>query len=224
LITRLKGGQPLDMRAFALTDMIQWGYTALRGAQVTVSQANAHGIPALYRAARLKAEAIAILDLCCWSGYGAERQRRDNVPQAKLFQQVPNDQQSKFTFWETIGESLAWRNLASIWMNTDPAGRVLEWYALHPDQVMRNRQGGWTIEVRSGFVDPVGRGPAKYQVGERTLLQIRGHGEGGHLDPPTPIEVFREALQSPVMRMRNEARMWRRGTSLQLAVEFPETV
>ena len=214
------------MRTFALTDMVSWGYTGLRGAGYTVSQQGAHGIPALYRANRAKAEKLATLDLCCWSGYGSDRQKRDTVPQAVLFRQTPNPQQSRFDFWETIGESLGWRNQAWVWMNTDPAtGRILEWYALHPDQVQRTKSG-LQVSAGNGYIDPVGRGNARYELPDdgRTLLRIRGHGEGGMIDPPTPIQVFREALQSPLLRMRHESRMWRRGSALQLAVEFPQGV
>lgn len=212
------------MRTFALTDMVSWGYTSLRGAGYTVSQQGAHGIPALYRAARLKAEAVAGLDLCCWSGYGSERVRRPNVPQALLFDQIPNPQQSRYSFWETVGESLAWRNLAYVWKNLDPySGKILEWYALHPDQVQRTKTG-FAVQAGNGYVDPVGRGNARYEVDERTLMLFRGHGEGGMVDPPTPIQVFREALQNPILRQRHEGRMWRRGSALQLAVEFPQGV
>jgi HK97 family phage portal protein len=225
MITRLRSGQPVELRAFALTDMISWGYTGLRGAGLAVSESDAQGIPALYRAVRLKAEAVAGLDLCCYSGDGSERRERPNVPQAVLFDQIPNPHQSRFSFWETVAESLAWRNIANVWKNVDPmSGRILEWYALHPDQVSTNRDGDWTVSVMQGYVDPVGRGPAKYIVDAKTLLRIRGYGAGGKLDPPTPIQVFRQALQSPLLRMKSEARMWRRGTSLQLAVVFPQGV
>ena len=190
----------------------------------TLGEKEMRGVPAIHRAARIRAEALACLELCCYSGEGAERVERPNVPQAQLFAGRPNEYQTKFNFWETVGESLAYRNKASIWKNLDPiSGRVLEWYALHPDQV-ECKGDYYRVTVRNGYVDPVGRGPAEYEVDDSTLLFIRGYGEGGTLDPPTPIQVFRSALAGPIGRQRHEARMWRRGTSLQVAIEFPQGV
>jgi HK97 family phage portal protein len=137
--------------------------------------------------------------------------------------------QTRFTFWETVEESMAWRNNAYIWNNVDPvSGRVVEWWALHPDQVTPQYDGSggivYRVEVAPGYVDPVGKGKGIYHKGPETILHIRGHGEGGQLTAPTPIEVFKQALEGPIGRQRHEARMWRRGTALQVAIEFPAGV
>jgi len=100
---------------------------------------------------------------------------------------------------------------------------VIEWYALHPDQV-ECRGDDFIVDVRSGYVDPTGRGPARYHVDASTILFIRGYGQGGMYEPPTPIQVFRQALSGPVGRQAHEARMWRRGTSIQQAIIFPQGV
>jgi len=188
------------------------------------------GLPAINRAARLRAEAIASLRLRCWSGEGLERRRLDSVWQAKLFAAPANPLQSRFIFWDTIGESLAYRNNAYIWMNYDPlegqiplVNGVGDWWALHPDQV-QFKDGKWVVKVGKGYIDPVGRGEGEYRVGDNRLLHIRGHGGGGTRIAPTPIELFREAISAPVNRQRHETRMWRRGTSLQVAVILPEGV
>jgi HK97 family phage portal protein len=228
MIVRTREGQDVELRSFALTDMVRWGYNGLRSIQTQVGDTQIRGIPALHRAARLRAEAVASLRLCCWRGEGPDRQRVDTVWQSRLFDNGPqtnatNPVQTRFTFWETIEESQAWRNNAFIWKNTAD-GRVTDWWALHPDQVEPRFEGGkviYRVTVSDGYVDPVGRGPGKYDVDNRTILHIRGHGQGGQLLAPTPVQVFREKLNATLGRQRHEARMWRRGISGQIGVEFP---
>lgn len=225
MILNLRGGRQVEYRAFALTDMVRYGYGGLRNLGQPFGESAARGIPALNRAARIRAEALASLKLRCWSGEGPTRKRMDNVWQAKLFAKAQqNEYQTRFGLWETVGESLAWRNNAYVWKLVDPdTFRVIAMYALHPDQV-KCKPYGYEVTVRAGYVDPVDRGDGVYRVDDSTILHIRGHGHGGMLEAPTPIEVFKEALMAPVERQRHEARMWRRGTALQLAVEFPQSV
>lgn len=223
MITRIKGGQQIELRSFALSDMTRYGWTDSLSWN-PMGEQELRGIPAIGRAARLRAEAIASLQLRCWSGDGADKVRRDTVWQSKLFEEAANEYQDRFQFWETIGESLAYRNNAYIWKNTDPiSGRVLEWFALHPDQV-QCKGYSYIVTVQNEYIDPVGRGPGKYQVGPDTVLHIRGHGQGGTFEAPSPIQVYRNAIAGPVGRQRHEARMWRRGTALQVAVSFPAGV
>lgn len=221
--TRNRGEVEFRATSFALSDMTRYGYTGLRNIGPAVSEDAAKGLPALYRAARLRSEAIATLRLCCWRGYGPDREKvTQNVWQALLFgKDRYNDYQTRFAFWEAVEESLAWRNVANIFKLTDPLnGRVVELWALHPDQV-KSTDDGYEVTVMQGYLDPIGRGPGKYEVGEDAVLRIRGHGEGGKLDPPTPIQLFKEALSGPIGRQKHENRMWRRGAALQVAVEFP---
>lgn len=235
MITRSRGRDlSVQNRAFALTDMVRWGYSGLRNIKPGVGEKQAKGIPALHRAVRLRAEAVAGLKLYTWKGDGPTRERIDTVWQSRLFKNGPqptatNPVQTRFSFWETIEESLAWRGNGYIWKNIDPSsGRIVEWWALHPDQVTPEYAGDGTIkyriEVAPGYVDPVGHGKAVYQVAEDTILHIRGHGEGGQLTAPSPIEVFKNALEGPIGRQRHEARVWRRGTALQQAVTLPQNV
>lgn len=224
MITRVRGGQEIELRSFALTDMARYGWNDMRSGGA-IGEGDLRGIPAINRAARMRAEAVASLDLCCWSGDGAERVKREGVWQAQLFYSRPNEWQTRFGFWDTVEESLAYRNNAYIWKNTDPqTRRVIDWYALHPNQVSCRSDGRFDVVVTDGFVDPVGRGRGKYIVGDATILHIRGHGDGGSLEAPTPIQLYRNALAGPVGRQRHEARMWRRGTALQVAVMFPQGV
>jgi HK97 family phage portal protein len=225
MILKTRNQGTVEHYAFALTDMVRWGYTGLRGAGLRVSTETVQGIPAINRAARIRAEALASLRLRCWRGEAPSRTRADNVWQAKLFAGAANEYQSRFVFWETIGESLAYRNNAYIWKNVNPdTGQILEWYALHPDQVECKGPDGYIVHVRQGYLDPTGRGTANYQVDEHTILHIRGHGNGGTYEAPSPIQVFREALASPIERQRHEANWWRKGTAVRLAAVFPQGV
>jgi HK97 family phage portal protein len=223
IISTRNRGQ-VELRNLGLLDLIPYGMGGnlreVTGTQA-VSDRSAHGIPALHRAARLRAEALASLKLKCWSGTGPDRVHQEGSWQDKFFAGRANEDQTRFGFWETIGESLAWRNNAYIWKNVDPlTGRPVDWYALHPDQVLCD-DDGYTVTVTKFSVDPVGRGPAKYQVDNQTILHIRGYGDGGMYEASSPIQVFRDALASPVLRQRHEARMWSRGATLQAAVVFP---
>src|SRR6266498_3718176 len=137
--------------------MVRWGWGGSRaGGGGYASESEMRGLPAIYRAGRLRAEAIAELRLRCWSGEGIERRRRDSVWQARLFAHPANEYQSRFVFWETLGESLAYRNNAFIWKNVDPlTGHVVDWWALHPDQIHPKGQG-WQVITGGGYFDPVG--------------------------------------------------------------------
>lgn len=221
MITRVRGQGEVQYRAFALTDMTRYGWSDLRSTGV-LSEHEYRGAPALTRAARIRAEALASLDLKCWQGEGTERKPVPNSWQAGLFSGRPNEQQSGFTFWETVGESLAWRGNAYIWKLTDPlTGRVVDWYALHPDQVQVQGIGQYLIHVQKGFVDPVGKGDARYREDDSTIIHIRGHGDGGMWEAPSPIKLFRDTMGSMVQRKRHELRLWTKGAAIQQAILFP---
>jgi HK97 family phage portal protein len=226
VITTLRGGKQVELFSFALTDMLRYGYNNLRNVSFAVSEGDVRGLPAINRAARLRSEAVATLRLCCWRGERPDQERITNVWQSRLFERPAyNEYQTRFGFWETVEESLSYRNVASIWKNTDPnTNRVLELYALHPDQVACKGYGQYEVKVMDGYIDPVGRGKGTYKVDDTTLLRIRGHGDGGMLDPKTPFQVFREALLGPIGRQRHENRVWRRGTALQVAIEFEKGI
>lgn len=225
MILNVKGRGQIEHRAFALTDMVRFGYGDLRSGTGPVTETAAKGIPALYRAARMRSEAVAALQLCVWRGRGPDRAPNTNSWQSRLFTGAPNSVQTRFTFWETVEESLAWRNNAFIWKSTDPSSaQVVEVYALHPDQVKVQGPGKFAVTARGDYLDPVGRGDGVYHVDESTILHIRGHGNGGTLEAPTPIQVFKEALEAPIARQRHETRVWRKGTSMQVAVVFPQGV
>ena len=225
IITRTNGNQR-EYRSFALTDLARWGYSDLRYTNFgAVTPHSAMGIPAVNRAARIRAEAVASLRLQFWRGEGPEKERVDSVWQARLFAKDSYcEYQTRFGFWETVEESLAYRGNAYVWKNTDPqTGRVVEICALHPDQVTC-LYDGYQVSVSSGYVDPTGAGDARYVVDDDVILHIRGHGDGGTLEAPSPIKVFRDALANPLGRMRHEGRMWRKGTAVQQAVVFPQGV
>ena len=221
MVVREKGGREVELYSFALTDMVRWGYNQLRTLQSGFGEREMRGVPAIARAARIRAEAVANLDLGVWKGMGPDRVKVETCWQDKLFDNSPNDCQTRFDFWETVEESLAYRGNAFIWKNTS-GSRIVEWWALHPDQVTPKNDGTYSVKVAPGYVDPTGKGPGDYPgLTNTTILHIRGHGQGGQLLAPSPVEQFRDAMAGPVGRQRHEARMWRRGVAGQLAVTFP---
>jgi HK97 family phage portal protein len=228
MILKVAGGREVEHRSFALTDMVRWGYDGLRNTPSAFGDpvANAQAIPAIYRAARLRAEAVATLDLGCYRGSGPQRTASTSVWQAQMFSNArQNEYQTSVVFWETVEESLAYRGNAYIWKLTDPVtGRLASWYALHPNQVTCIGVGVYKVIAGGMYIDPVGKGKAQYTVDEDTILHIRGHGDGGTLEAPSPVAVFRESLGASLGRMRHESRMWKRGTAIQQAVVFPPEV
>lgn len=227
MIVRTRSG-PIELRSFSLGSQARYGFNDLRSQAGIYSEDAVRGIPAINRAAKIRATTIGSLRLCCWrDGDGVAREKVDNVWQARLFRKAPNEYQTRYGFWETVEESLAYRGNAYVWKNTDPlTERVVELWALHPDQVQPDpRTFTYTVEVGPGYLDPVGRGDGRYQsLNDDVIMHIRGNGQGGTFVAPSPIQVFKEALEGPIQRQRYEARMWKRGTSLKLAVEFPQSV
>lgn len=224
MIIRVAGGGEIEYRSFALTDMVQWGYSDLRNAPTsTVSPKKATGIPALHRAVQMKSEAVAGLRLRVYRGEGVDKSEVKRSWQAMLFAQPRyNEYQTRYDFWDALGTSLAWRANSYVWRAVDPmTGRVPVMYALHPDQV-KCTTDGYIVTVGPGYIDPVGKGRGVYETDERAILHIRGHGEGGMREAPSPIKVFAMTMASAVNRMRYESSVWSKGAPLQLAVEFPE--
>ena len=68
MILTLRGGSQVEYYSFALTDMLRYGYTGLRGVTGSLGEDAVRGIPAINRAARIRAEALASLKLRCWKG------------------------------------------------------------------------------------------------------------------------------------------------------------
>ena len=224
MIVRTRGGRQIELRSFSLGSQARYGFSDLRTTSAYFSESAVRGIPAINRAARIRAEALGALRLCCWRDQPLPV-KVTNVWQARLFADEPNEWQTRFGFWETVGESLAYRGNAYIWKNTDPqTERVVSMFCLHPDQVFPDARSR-TYEVRVGadFLDPVGKGQARYSgLDASTILHIRGHGQGGTFVAPSPITVFKEALEAPLERQRYESRMWRRGGAIRLAIELPQ--
>lgn len=224
LATRHGGG--IELRAGStLTDFGIPGPTTL-AAGVTVSPQTSGGIPAVTQAVRVAAEAVGQLDLNIYRGEGPDRRQVRNVWQSRLFAGPLNDQQDVFAFKATIEESLTYRGNAFLWKTIDPSSRrVVQLWALHPDQVLPylgpQGQRLYQVAVGMGFVDPVGKGFGFYTVDSGTILLIRGFGDGGAWLAPSPVQRHRLALGTSLARLKYEANMFERGTSVRLAVSFP---
>ena len=184
------------------------------------------GIPAVNAAIRFAAEAVAELELGVWRDVDAVPQRVRSTWQARLLAGAPNPVQSRFTLIETIQESLDARGNAYIWREPDDRGVVRTWWALHPDQVRWVNFGGtvaWDVTVGGDWIDPTGTGRRRVlRVGQDSLLHIRGHGQGGRLQAPSPLELHRAVLQSTLDKQRQEQAMYRRGGVQGIAIIAPE--
>lgn len=224
ILTRRDGGKR-EQRSSGFADFAVPPLATSNSSQVSVTPTTVSGIPAFNRAVRIAAEAVASLRFRVWRGEGVQRQQVTAVWQARLFRDALNEYQSRFTFWETIEDSLSKRGNSYNWMNPDPTtGRVTEIYALHPDQIFPyiTTEGiKYQVVVAAGFVDPMGKGYGFYTVGPETILHIRAFGSGGATVAPSPIQVYREALAVGIAKLQHEGNTYAKGSALRLAVTFP---
>ncbi len=184
------------------------------------------GVPAVTAAASFAATAVAGLRLNVWSGEGQDSKRERRTWQSRLFSGVPNqDARGWFAFWETVEESLSLRGNAYIWKLKSQDGRVLEMWALHPDQVTVSIsvRGPLLYGVRtgSGYVDPLGRGSFRYDLDAGTILHIRGHGDGGYAVAPSPLALHRSTIESSQSQIAYGASFYRNGARPGLVVQMP---
>lgn len=235
MIVKTRGGAAVEMRVnFADLGIgsIHGGWNPLGGGwsqpAVSMTPATAGGIPAVHQAVRIASDAVASLDVGIYRGQGLQKSQVTGSWQARLFAGQPNDQQTRFEFWETVEESLSYRGNAYIWMNTDPStGRVTEWYALHPDQIqpiLMNGKRHYWVRVNWAFVDPVGHGYGFYDVDESTILHIKGFGDGGAWVAPSPIDRCQTALGAAGGKISHENSTYGKGASLRGVITFPEGV
>lgn len=228
MIVRGRGGGEVVMRTAnlsALTEVL--GGKSRAG--VPVNAWTVGGIPAFTRAVRIAAEAVASLQMRVWRGVFPNRSAVDSVWQARLLRGPLSTVQTRFQFFETIEESLSKRGNAYVWKNIDPVTqRVMELVALHPDQVYPVLTSAGTVEyqvqVSPFYVDPTGQGNGFYTVTTKTMLHIRGHGDGGQLLAPSPIQLYADSLGVGIAKLRHEAQTYSRGAALRLAIQFPSSM
>jgi HK97 family phage portal protein len=216
------------MRTANLSALIG-GVGVKQSAGVAVNPWTVGGIPAFTRAVRIAAEAVASLQMRVFRGVFPTRSQVDTVWQARLLRGPLSTVQTRFQFFETIEESLSKRGNAYIWKNTDPSsGRVVEMIALHPDQVypklLFSGVVEYQVQVSPFYVDPVGKGQGFYSVTTDTILHIKGHGDGGAVVAPSPVQLYADSLGVGIAKLRHEANTYAKGTALRLAVELPASV
>lgn len=198
------------------------------GGGVVVSAASVRGVPAYGQAVRIASEAVARLQLGVWTGRGVDREKVTGDWRAELFDSAPNDQQTRFGFWEAVEESLTCRGNAFIWKTLDDLGRVREWWALHPDQVHPESRGGrvqYRVHLTDWWVNPLGGGGTRSVVVPAVqVIHFRGHGGGGGLLAPSPVEQYARALGAALSKATHEERLFTRSATLPYAITFPEGV
>lgn len=199
------------------------------GSGITATPQNATAVPAVYAAIRRASQAVAELDLCVWRGRAPMLSKVSNTWQSRFFAGQPNEQQTRYEFFAAIEESRSYRGNAFVWKVKDERGRVLEAYALHPDQVLPlyfQKGRRYLIAVYPGFVDPVGEGSGFYEVGEETILHIRGHGDGGRWIAPSPLDRERggSAIASALGALGHVNSAYDKGLGRKVAISFPQAM
>ncbi len=216
-----KAVRTANLAAFGIASRIGGTATA-----VAVNPSTASGLPACTAAVRIAAEGVASLDLGVWRGKGVQRAAVPSAWQARLAAN-PNEQQTSYAFWETVEESLSYRGNAYIWKNVYQ-GRVVEWYALHPDQVIPRYLDGerkYYVRVSPFYIDPTGKGVGSvgmyYTVGPETILHIKGFGDGGMWIAPSPVERFAQALGVGLAKINHETSLYARSAMPGMVVTVP---
>lgn len=216
-------------RADAFSDVGRFApLTGLSSLFGPVDVRSAVGVPSISQAVRIAAQGVARLRLGVWAGEGPERRLVRGAWQSELFRR-PNDRQTRFEFLEVIEESLSLRGNAFVWKNVDPSSkRVVELWALHPDQVEHTHRGvggccEWNVYVGGGFVDPTGRDkPGRLEgVRARDILHVRGHGGGALCIAPSPLELFADAIAAASAKTKRERAYYERGAFSEFMLAFP---
>lgn len=215
-----------EQRAFSLTDMAPYGWKSFAdsgGNGINVNDETTYGLPAFARAVRIYAESLAMMELGAYTGDGPTRRKVIKSPQAQLFQQIPNPQQTRFQFWETVASCCIVPRNAYIW-KMKIRGRVAEWYALDTNQVdvKIGNNGQVTYRVRCGgpYVDPVGKGSATYDLAFGDLIHIAGAPGRGRF-PISLIEQHKDALAADIALQKYEGRVFGKNAKLEYAISFP---
>jgi HK97 family phage portal protein len=193
---------------------------------LTVTSKNAMGVPAMVAAVKRASEQVAELEFGVWRGTEPMVTRVKSTWQARFFAgQAPNDQQTWFDFFSTIEESVSYRGNAFIWKNIS-GGRVVEAFALHPDQVLPllyKAGRKYLVGVYPWFVDPTGAGVGFYEVDEHAITHVRGFGNGGRWMAPSPLDRERGglAISSALAKIGHENASYSQGLGQRLAITFP---
>lgn len=206
---------------------------AAYGAAVTVTNESAVGLPAVDAAIMLASQEVAGRMLRVWRGEEPDAKVVATTWQARLFTRTPNPDQSRFAFWETVEASLTARSNAYIWRTLDTSGRVVAWWALHPDQVdveVATGNGGarvvrYRVLLAHDYIDPTGRatnGGTVVDVGEETILHVRGPHGGGRVVAPSPIARHRAAIGVGLAQQASQEGYYKRGTAGGHVIVFPQ--
>jgi HK97 family phage portal protein len=211
-----------------LTDLIAARHALVVGDDGEyATNATAPSVPAFYAAAEIAAEAVAQLKMRVWRDATPARVPVTDVWQYRLLKLSPGPQ-DHFTFWHTLELSLEYRNNTYVW-KTKAGGKVVALTALHPDQVGAYRAADGSKRFRVSFQDeyplpPEVSGRGGLDVGEETILHIRGRGGIGEIVAPTPVQMFARTLGIGIAQQKRQSALLANGVTGGLAIEFPPGV
>ncbi len=162
---------------------------------LTVTQAQAIGLPAVIACIRLVSETIAAMPVKVYRG--DEREVARDSEQYRLLHDEPNADQTAFDFICDISASLEGYGNAYI-HKIISRGRVVEMRCIQPGQVTAkqdSRTGELTYDVRlpQGILKGLTR---------KDILHIRGFAANGTPVAPSPIQQHRETIGTSVSLTR----------------------
>jgi HK97 family phage portal protein len=175
-------------------------------AGVSVSQRNAYGVSAVYRAVALLSGVIGAMPWDAYRRCGGSRAPIDSPAIDN-----PHPDKTPFEVKEWIGQSLlSWGNSYSLKLR-NRAGRVMEIEPLHPGDVRVERKRDWrTANNPTGKRFTVADGAAERTYVPWDLLHIPGLSYDG-LVGMSPISLARQGIGLAIAAENFGARMFSRG-------------
>lgn len=189
------------------------GYRITSSGQI-VTPSSAQGLPAVYCAITVLAEAVASLPIHVYRLADEVKERDRNHRVDYLLNVQPNTYQTPAVFIETIYRHVLLRGNGYALIEYDAAGRVKSLHNLHPDRVAvktkNDRIIGYTVTDQHGRQVP-------YLPDE--ILHIRYHSDDG-LVGKSPVTVCREAVGAGLAQQEHGGSLFKNGVKPSGVIEF----
>jgi HK97 family phage portal protein len=190
----------VPLTSSTLLDMLGGAKVA---AGVSVNEASAMGMPAVYRAITLIAGTAASLPLHAYKRTGDTRTPLSSGVAVELLD-APHPDLTPFEFWELLyGHAVGWGNAYARKLRNQ-AGQVRELWPLHPSRVKPGRASdGTKVYVVDGDID----GP----LTDREVMHIAGFGYDG-VCGMSPIRAHRQGIGLALAAEEYGARLFGSGS------------
>jgi HK97 family phage portal protein len=195
--------------------LVDWAGGGATKSGVTVGNASAMGISAVYAAIRRISADVAKLPIHTYEKMDRGRRRATEHHMYDVFHIRPNPVMSSYTFWEVlVGHLLSWGN-GYAEKELDGAGRVVALWPLRPDRM----DVVWTGSRKVYLYRANEGGPIPFTADE--VFHVPGFGYDG-LVGYNPIRIARESLALNVAAERYGSAFFGNGSRASGVLKTPE--